>query len=88
MTSSFNMLIISMVNATFLTVSHCLVFCRQVVDMFGAMTGWSDAQLVKLKEKAVATFGPTGSWDGSVLSASGVMIGKLYLRNRKLLVSL
>ena len=39
------------------------------------MTGWSEAQLVALKNKAVAAYGATSGWDGALLSTANVIIG-------------
>jgi hypothetical protein len=51
------------------------LFYREVVSQFGKMTGWSDAQLLALKEKAVAAYGAASTWDGGLLSTVNVIIG-------------
>jgi hypothetical protein len=47
-----------------------------VVSEFGGMTSWSEAQLVALKDKAVAVYGATSGWDGARLSTVNVIIGR------------
>ena len=41
------------------------------------MTGWSEEQLVALKNEAVDAYGKTKDWDGGLLSTANVIIGKL-----------
>ena len=40
------------------------------------MTGWSEAQLVALKNVAVDAYRETKDWDGGLLSTANVIIGK------------
>ena len=53
-----------------------LYFLRTAFSQFGEMTGWSEEQLVALKNKAVAAYGQTSDWDGGILSTANVIIGK------------
>lgn len=53
-----------------------IYFLRTAFSQFGEMTGWSEEQLVALKNKAVAVYGQTSTWDGGVLSTANVIIGK------------
>ncbi|XP_028399694.1 uncharacterized protein LOC114523069 [Dendronephthya gigantea] len=48
---------------------------REALSQLGKMTGWSNEQLMELKNKAVAVYGETSSWEGVVLSTVNVIIG-------------
>ncbi|XP_028399696.1 uncharacterized protein LOC114523070 isoform X2 [Dendronephthya gigantea] len=45
------------------------------VSQLGKMTGWTNEQLVELKNEAKVAYGETNTWDGGVLSTVNVIIG-------------
>ena len=56
---------------------------RSAAATLGGLTGWSEDQMSKLKEEAVAAFGAVNTWSAAQLGDAGAAIGTSELRPRQ-----